>query len=71
VTCRCYELVVEAGESSRTLRQGNVRRWEQSPSNGSKDVTVDTSMCITAYSKVQLRAVSKSPINAAINPNSV
>jgi hypothetical protein len=44
VSCCCEKLVVEAGDSSRIRRKGNVRRWKPLPSNGSEDVTVNTSV---------------------------
>jgi hypothetical protein len=46
VGCCCEKLVAEAGKSSGTQRKGNVRRWKTLPSNGSEDVTVDTSVCV-------------------------
>jgi hypothetical protein len=36
------KLVAEAGDSSRTQRNGNIRRWKPLPSNGSEDVAGDT-----------------------------
>jgi hypothetical protein len=48
----CEKLVAEAGDSSGTQRKGNVRRWKPLPSNGSEDVTVDTSVCVTVKCKV-------------------
>jgi hypothetical protein len=46
VTC-CYEnLMTDAGNSSVAQRKGNVRRWKPLPSNGSIDVTVNTSVCV-------------------------
>jgi hypothetical protein len=40
------------GDSSGTQRNRNVRRWKQLPSNGSEDVTLDTSVCVTVNCKV-------------------
>jgi hypothetical protein len=34
-------LEAEAGDSSGTLRKGNVRRWKPLPGNGSEDVIVN------------------------------
>jgi hypothetical protein len=34
VSCCLEKLVVEAGDSSRTQRKANFRRWKQLPSNG-------------------------------------
>jgi hypothetical protein len=42
----CEKLLSEAGDSSGTQRKGNVRSWKPIPSNGSADVTVDTSVCV-------------------------
>jgi hypothetical protein len=39
-------MVAEAADTSGTLTKGNVRRWKLLPSNGSEDVTVDTSVCV-------------------------
>jgi hypothetical protein len=44
VSCCCEKLVAETGDSSGTQRKGNVCRWKPLPSNGSEDVTVDTSV---------------------------
>jgi hypothetical protein len=73
VSCFCEKLVVDAGDSSGTQRKENVRCWKPVPSNGSEDVTVATSVCVceTVNCEVQLRAVSKSPVNPAINRNPV
>jgi hypothetical protein len=46
VSCCCEKLVAEAGDSVGTQRKGNVRHWKPLPSNGSEDVTVDTSVCV-------------------------
>jgi hypothetical protein len=46
VSCCCEKLVAEAGDRLGTQRKGNVRRWKPLPSNGSEDVTVDTSLCM-------------------------
>jgi hypothetical protein len=46
VSCCCEKLVLEAGDSSGTLREENVCCWKLLPSNGSKDVTADTSVCV-------------------------
>jgi hypothetical protein len=72
VNCCCYKLVAEAGDSSGTQSKGNVRCWKLLPSNGSEDVTGDTSVCVcvTVYCKVLSCAVSKSPVNQVINPKS-
>jgi hypothetical protein len=53
VSCCCENLVAEAGDSSRTQRKGNIRYWKPLPSNGSEDVTMDTSIfvCIKESSK--------------------
>jgi hypothetical protein len=40
----CEKLVAEAADISGSQRKGNVRRWKPLPSNGSEDVTVDTSV---------------------------
>jgi hypothetical protein len=39
------KLVAEAGDSSEAQRKGKVRRWKPLPSNGSENVTVDSSVC--------------------------
>jgi hypothetical protein len=67
---RC-ELVAEARESSGTQRNGNVRRLKPLPSNGSEDVTENTSLCVIVNCKVLSRAVSMSSINPITNPNPV
>jgi hypothetical protein len=45
VSCCRQKLVGEAGESSGSEKD-NARRWKPPPSNGSEDVTVDTSVCL-------------------------
>jgi hypothetical protein len=45
VSCCCWKLVAEAGDSSGTQRKGNVCHWKPLPSSGSEDVTVDTGAC--------------------------
>jgi hypothetical protein len=45
--------------------------WKPLPSNGSEDVTVDTSVCVIVSCKVLSRAVSKCAINKVINPTSI
>jgi hypothetical protein len=46
---RCYKknqlAVAEAGDSSGTKKTENIRRWKPLQSNGSEDVTMDTSVC--------------------------
>jgi hypothetical protein len=46
VSCCCEKLLSETRDSSGTQRKGNVQLWKPIPSNGSADVTVDTSMCV-------------------------
>jgi hypothetical protein len=46
VSCCCFKLIAEARDSSETQRKGNVRRWKPLPSNGSEDVTVNTSVYV-------------------------
>jgi hypothetical protein len=46
VSCCREKLVAEAGDSSGTQRKGSVLRWKPLPSNGSEDVTMDTSVCV-------------------------
>jgi hypothetical protein len=48
----CEKLVAEAGDRSGTQRKGNVRSWKSLSSNGSEDVTVDTSACEIVNCKV-------------------
>jgi hypothetical protein len=52
VSCCCYKLVDDAGDSSGTQRKGNIRHWKQLPSNGSEDMTVDTSVSVIVNCKV-------------------
>jgi hypothetical protein len=42
VSCCCEDLVDELVDSSGAQKKGNVRGWKPLPSNGSKDVTLDT-----------------------------
>jgi hypothetical protein len=46
----CELLRLEAGSGGQgqfgNPEKGNVRRWKPLPSNGSEDVTVDTSVCV-------------------------
>jgi hypothetical protein len=42
VSCCCYMLVSEAGGSAGTQKKGNIRCWKPLPTNGSKEMTVDT-----------------------------
>jgi hypothetical protein len=51
VSCCCEMQVAEAGDSSGTQGKGNLRRRKSLPSNGSKDVTVDTSVCVCARAR--------------------
>jgi hypothetical protein len=44
VSCCCEKLV--ARDSSWTQRKANVLRWEPLLSNGSEDLTVDTSLYV-------------------------
>jgi hypothetical protein len=46
VGCCCEKLIAEAGASSGNQRKGKVCSWKLLPSNGSKDVTVDTCVCV-------------------------
>jgi hypothetical protein len=71
VSCCCEKLVAEAGDSSGTQRKENVRCCNPQLSNGSEDVTVDTSVCVIVNCKVQSRAVSKCAINPVINPKPI
>jgi hypothetical protein len=41
----CEKLVAEARDSPGTQRNMNDNRWKPLPSNDSRDVTVDTSVC--------------------------
>jgi hypothetical protein len=47
VSCCCEKLGAETGDRSGTHGKGNVRRWKPLQSNGSEDVTVDSSVCVT------------------------
>jgi hypothetical protein len=40
------------GDSLGTQRKGNVSRWKPIPSNGSQNVTVDISVCVTVNYEV-------------------
>jgi hypothetical protein len=42
-------LVAETGNRSGTQVKGNGRRRKPLQSNGSEDVTMDTSVCVTVY----------------------
>jgi hypothetical protein len=45
VSCCCEKLAAEAGVSSGSQREADIRRWKPLPSNGSEDVTVDIIAC--------------------------
>jgi hypothetical protein len=67
VSCCCENQIVENGDLEETQRKVNTHCWEPLANNGSDDVTVDTSVCVTVNYIVQSSAVSEKPINAAIN----
>jgi hypothetical protein len=46
VVCCCEKVVAEAEDSSGIRRKENVCRWKPLLSNGSEDMTVDTSVCV-------------------------
>jgi hypothetical protein len=52
----CALLLLEAGTEAGAIREPEgkviVRPWKPLPSNGSEDVTVDTSMCVMLNCKV-------------------
>jgi hypothetical protein len=48
----CEKPIAEAGDTSGTQRNGNVRRWQPLPTNGSEDVTMDTSVCVVVNCKL-------------------
>jgi hypothetical protein len=52
MSCCCEKLVAEAGDRSGTQRKANVRRWKLLPSNGSEDMSTDTSVCVTVNYKL-------------------
>lgn len=52
VNCCCWKLVNEARNSSGTQGKGNIGLWKPLPSNGSDDVSVDTSLCVTVNCNV-------------------
>jgi hypothetical protein len=54
---RSEQLVAEAGDSTGTLRKGNVHRWKLLPSSAVKTVTENTILCMLVICKVQSRAV--------------
>jgi hypothetical protein len=50
----CEKVIAGAGDSLGTQRKGNIRCWKQLPSNGSKDVTVYTSVCVCVTVKCKV-----------------
>jgi hypothetical protein len=52
VSCCCEKLVADVGDSSGTQGKGNVRHLKPLPSNGSEDVTVDTSVFVIVNCKM-------------------
>jgi hypothetical protein len=52
VNCCCWKQVGEAVDSSEIQEKGNVRRLKPLPSNFSRDVTVDTNVCVTVNCEV-------------------
>jgi hypothetical protein len=61
VSCCWEKLVAEAGDSSGTHgRWENVSRWKPLPSNGSEDVTVETSMCLCVTVNCITRCIKES-----------
>jgi hypothetical protein len=69
VSCCCENLADEAGDISESRGRGTSAVGSRYRATTSQDVTVDTSVCLTAICTVLSRAVSKSPINSIINPN--
>jgi hypothetical protein len=49
---RGEKLVTEIGNSSGTQRKGNVCRWKPLPSRAVRNVTENTSLCVTVTLKV-------------------
>jgi hypothetical protein len=74
VSCCCEKVVVEAGDSSETQRNGNVHLWKPLPNNGQWRVqkTENTSLCVTVIlQSVVTSCVLKCSINPINNPNPV
>jgi hypothetical protein len=46
VDCCCEKLVSEVGDNRGTQRKGNICSLKLLPSDGSKDVTLDISVCV-------------------------
>jgi hypothetical protein len=49
---RCEKLIDEAGENLGTQKKGNTSQWKPLLSNGSRDVSVDTTGCVMANCRV-------------------
>jgi hypothetical protein len=57
----CGKLVVEEGIVLEPRGRGTSTTGSRNRATASEDVTVDTSVGVTVYCRVWLRAVSKSP----------
>jgi hypothetical protein len=56
-SCCSEKLVAEAGGSSGNPEEEEHPPLKPLPINGSKDMTVDTGVCVTMYCKVQSRGL--------------
>jgi hypothetical protein len=63
--------VAEVEDYTGRQGNGNDRLWEPLPSNGTKDVTVDTSENVIVIRKMWPLTVTKCSISGATNPNAV
>jgi hypothetical protein len=73
---RCELLLLEAcscgtGIVLESRGRGMFSVGSRYQATASKDVTVDTCVCVTVNCKVQSRSVSNGSINPVINPNPV
>lgn len=71
MSCCSYKLVAEDGDNYETQMKGNVRRWSPLESNGSKDLTVDSSVFVIVNCKVRSRDVSMCAVNRVIDAKPV